>query len=147
MNRHTFSNSAHAADAFGLRITARLAQSTDELPHDITERLRAARVHAVEKRKQVLLEYSTPVLSNTHSGMLTASLPGSHSGWWNRLGGAGLLLILTAGLIVISAVQDDLRARELADIDAAILMDDLPPAAYIDAGFAQFLKNTSLQEP
>jgi hypothetical protein len=32
------------------------------------------------------------------------------------------------------------RARELAEIDVAILVDDLPPDAYADPGFSQFLK-------
>jgi len=49
--------------------------------------------------------------------------------------------------LVINIIQDDLSARELADIDTAILTDDLPPAAYIDVGFAQFLKLGNPQEP
>jgi hypothetical protein len=50
---------------------------------------------------------------------------------------------LVAGLLVISVVQDDDRASELADVDSALLADDLPPAAYADPGFAQFLKSDS----
>ena len=30
---------------------------------------------------------------------------------------------------------------EVAEVDAAILTDDLPPSAYTDPGFAQFLKS------
>jgi hypothetical protein len=37
-------------------------------------------------------------------------------------------------------MQDDNRAEELAAIDSALLTDDLPPAAYTDPGFAQYLK-------
>ena len=38
-------------------------------------------------------------------------------------------------------MQVDNRANELAaEVDAALLTDDLPPAAYTDPGFAQFLK-------
>lgn len=147
MNSHHLSSQEHAADTFGLHITTRLQQSTEDLPYDITERLRAARFHAVEKRKQVLLESSAVLFHHDHSGSLTAGHVGGHSNWWNRLGSAGLLLVLAAGLIVINIVQDDLGARELADIDAAILTDDLPPAAYTDPGFAQFLKTSHRQEP
>ena len=147
MNSHHLTNAEHAADTFGLRLTARLSQSTDELPHDITERLRAARVQAVEKRKQLLLENSAAMFTHGHSGSLTASQAGGHSNWWNRLGAVGLLLALAVGLMVIDVVQDDMGARELADIDSAILTDDLPPAAYMDAGFAQFLKTRHRQEP
>ena len=147
MNHHPLSGAAHTADMFGKLVAARLAESTDALPHDISERLRAARVQAVEKRKQVLLQDSTVLFGHGHSGVLTASQAGGHSSWWNRLGGAGLLLVLAAGLLLINVVQDEMGARELADIDAAILTDDLPPAAYLDPGFAQFLKNSNRQEP
>jgi hypothetical protein len=37
--------------------------------------------------------------------------------------------------------MDDDRANELAEVDSALLIDDLPPAAYADPGFLQFLKN------
>ena len=50
------------------------------------------------------------------------------------------MLALVVGLVVVNAVQNDLSALELADIDAALLVDDLPPVAYVDPGFAQFLK-------
>jgi len=48
--------------------------------------------------------------------------------------------VLVFGLIAINVIQDDKRANELAEIDAALLTDDLPPAAYADPGFSQFLK-------
>jgi hypothetical protein len=32
------------------------------------------------------------------------------------------------------------RTQELAEVDAALLTDDLPPAAFADSGFVQFLK-------
>jgi hypothetical protein len=60
--------------------------------------------------------------------------------WWTRLGAVLPLVALVAGLITISAWQEDQRASELAEVDAALLTDDLPPAAYTDSGFAQFLK-------
>ena len=59
---------------------------------------------------------------------------------WNRLAALLPLIVLVVGLITISLVQNDQRAKELADIDVALLTDDLPPAAYADPGFAQFLK-------
>ena len=55
------------------------------------------------------------------------------------------LLALVAGLIAISVIQNDNRANELAEIDAALLTDDLPPTAYTDPGFAQFLKSNAGQ--
>lgn len=147
MNSQILRSSEYGEDAFGKRITVRLAESEDQLPHDITERLRAARVQAVEKRKQVLLQSSTVLFPHAHSGSLTLGQSGGYSNWWNRLGAAGLLLVLAAGMMVINVIQDDMGAQELADIDTAILTDDLPPAAYVDAGFAEFLKVNNRQEP
>lgn len=50
------------------------------------------------------------------------------------------LVALVVGLITISVLQDENRANDLAEVDAALLTDDLPPAAFTDPGFAQFLK-------
>lgn len=147
MNSHTLRSSEYDEDTFGKRITNRLAQSEDQLPHDITERLRAARVQAVEKRKQMLLQSSAVLFPHGHSDSLTMGQAGGHSSWWNKLGAAGLLVVLAAGLMIINVIQDELGAQELADIDTAILTDDLPPAAYLDPGFAQFLKVSNRQEP
>lgn len=146
MNGHILRSSEHDQNTLGRRITARLTDTEDQLPHDITERLRAARMQAVEKRKQILMQSSTVLFSQGRAGALTMGRAGGHSNWWNRLGAAGLLLILAAGLLVINVIQDDMDTRELADIDTAILTDDLPPAAYVDAGFAQFLKVGNRQE-
>jgi hypothetical protein len=49
-------------------------------------------------------------------------------------------LALIAGLISINLIQNDNRANDLAEVDAALLTDDLPTAAFTDPGFAQFLK-------
>jgi hypothetical protein len=53
------------------------------------------------------------------------------------------LVALLAGLLGIGILQEDQRAQELAEVDTAILTDELPPSAYTDAGFAQFLKAAS----
>ena len=53
---------------------------------------------------------------------------------------AAALVALVAGLVTISVWQEEGRTAEVADVDAALLTDELPPAAYTDPGFAQFLK-------
>ena len=35
--------------------------------------------------------------------------------------------------------------QELAEIDTALLVDDLPPAAYSDPGFVQFLRQSAAE--
>ena len=49
---------------------------------------------------------------------------------------------LVIGLVAANVVQDDDRTTEVADLDATLLTDDLPPEAYSDAGFVQFLKTS-----
>ena len=46
------------------------------------------------------------------------------------------------GLVTINLVQDDDRTAEVAELDAALLTDDLPPEAYADPGFLQYLKSS-----
>jgi hypothetical protein len=124
-----------AADRFSRRIAARLDAGNAELPHDIGERLRIARQQALSKRKLVAQLHAAPSVVSNAGG--SAVLGGS---WWTRIGAVVPLVALVAGLITISMVQDDNRATDLADVDSALLTGDLPPAAYTDPGFAQFLK-------
>ena len=140
MNHSGSDTSQQQVDQFARHIAAQLTLGNDELPHDISERLRAARVQAVEKRKWVLSQTAADVYAQGHSGTLTLGHGAFRSNWWSRLGATGLLLTLVLGLMTISVIQEESGARELADIDAAILTDDLPPAAYVDPGFVQFLK-------
>ncbi len=48
------------------------------------------------------------------------------------------LLILVGGLLALHSLEQDKRVEELADIDAAVLTDDLPMSAYLDHGFKRF---------
>lgn len=142
MNNNSLQEYLPAMDRFGHKITARLAWTVNDLPYDVTERLRAARFRAIDKRKWVLLQSATEVFGHGRSHTLIAGQGGIHSSWWNRLGTAGLLLALAAGLFTINMIQDEQGVLEMAEIDTAILTDDLPPAAYLDTGFTQFLKSS-----
>ncbi|HJS03981.1 MAG TPA: DUF3619 family protein [Variovorax sp.] len=134
MNTTLSTISAEAEAQFGRQVAARLSAGTQDLPHEISERLRAARMQAVARRKVVqVLQTAPAVVPNGGS----AALGG---GWWTRIGSVIPLIALVAGLIVITTLQEDNRTDELAEVDAALLTDDLPPAAYTDPGFAQFLK-------
>ncbi len=127
-----------AQDRFGLQFAARLSDAADELPYDISERLRAARAQALGKRKTALIQTTISVAVSGGAGVLTFG--NEPLGWWGRIAAALPLVALVVGLIAINSIQNDSRANELAEIDAALLTDDLPPAAYTDPGFTQFLK-------
>ncbi len=123
-------------DAFGAAVALRLSDSVDSIPHDISERLKAARVLAAGKRKVLKLETASAI---SVSGA-TAALHGNDHPVWGRLASLLPLLALVIGLIAIGFIQDELRANDLASVDTEILTDELPPEAYTDPGFAQFLR-------
>jgi hypothetical protein len=124
-------------DRFGRWVAARLSAGTAELPYETTERLRAARVQALAARKTVSLN-TVPALFRSGSAATLAF--GQGPSLWRRIAAAVPLVVLATGLVVINVVQNDRRATEVAEVDAALLTDDLPPQAYADPGFIQFLK-------
>ena len=124
-------------DLYGRRVAARLSEGERALPHDISERLRAARVRAVGQRKR---EATVAVRAFSLAGAGSLGFGDEGLGLWGRLASALPMVMLVAGLVALNLVNDDLRASEIAEVDAALLTDDLPPAAYADPGFVQFLK-------
>jgi hypothetical protein len=137
MNTLDITLSESYQDQFGRKLVARLSDSTQDLPNDISERLKAARMQALSKRKIVKLQTAPAV--NTSGGAATLTGGDSGSSIWTRLGSFVPLLALVAGLLTIAVVQEQRRANELAEVDVELLADDLPPAAYIDPGFVHFL--------
>lgn len=133
-----------AADRFARRITARLSDGNAELPYDISERLRAARVQAVGKRKRpaaaaVPREVPAQVIVGANGTAVLGGWGSDGGNWWRALVSAVPLLALVVGLVFINFSLDDI-AEEVAEVDAALLTDDLPPSAYTDPGFLQFIK-------
>lgn len=55
----------------------------------------------------------------------------------------GRMLLVSAALILLvvaaSHLKEERRARETADVDLALLADDLPIHAYLDRGFTRWL--------
>ena len=133
-----------AADLFARRIAARMAQGTDDLSYDITERLRAARMQAMAKRKVVApVRKAAPAPVVLRSGSSAILGRGGDGGWWNAMVSAIPLMALVIGLFAINIAQDENGLNEVAEVDAALLTDDLPPEAYTDPGFMQFLKTSA----
>lgn len=124
-------------DALGRGIAARLNDTTDSLPHDISERLKAARMLALSKRNVVKLRVATRVVPN--GGAAALHMGDDDRSVWNRIASLVPLLALVAGLLAIAVVGEQRRTNEIAEVDTALLTDDLPPAAYTDPGFAQYL--------
>ena len=143
--KHTSMSEARRAqalsDRFGRALAARLTQGLADTSHEVGERLRVARLQAVEQRR---LAQRARVLMRTSSVMranAVATFGGDEEGGHRLRWIVALPVVaLAAGLLLINVVQSDSRDTELAEVDTALLTDDLPPAAYADPGFMQFLK-------
>lgn len=141
MNRSQQNHTDILQDRYGLKAASYLSAGTADLPYDISERLRAARAQAVAARRIAKLHTAPAAASAGASSTLTW---GSDEGFslWNRIGSILPLIALVAGLLAINSLQTDKLVQELAEVDSALLTDDLPPDAFSDPGFVQFLKTT-----
>lgn len=128
-------------DQFALNVVARLSQGSRDVPHDITERLRVAREQAISCRKKPVVVMAAHSYINVSGGVVSLSMDGPEKlNLWNRFASIMPLIALVVGLIAVNNFLNDERANDVAEIDSALLIDDLPPAAYADPGFTQFLK-------
>ena len=125
-------------DLWGQTLAAQLNLSAQDVGHDIGERLRVARQTALKSRPmpQRLMRHSLAVQAN---GTLSG-LPDEGLNLWRILGSALPLLALVLGLMLIQSLQRDLAETDIATLDSALLLDELPPDAYTDPGFIQFMK-------
>lgn len=147
-DRHDLPAGADVLEArFGLRVASRLHEASAELPHDITERLRIARQQAVQHAqakaaKRRLVPQSVDHFLHQGGGTAIFGRMGGGAGdpWWARLGSLVPLLLLVIGLLGVSEILQEEQISTTAEVDAALLGDNLPPSAYSDPGFAEFLQ-------
>ena len=123
---------------FAIRVAARLTERSQGIEADVGERLRFAREKALERARASRVVHASRPVGVTSSGAML--LGGAGAGWWMKLASVLPALALIAGLLLIQQSQTDEQISTAAEIDAALLADDLPPVAYSDAGFAEFLK-------
>ena len=74
----------------------------------------------------------------SHSGAATLGLFGP---WGKRFASVLPLVVLVSGMLMIDRWNSQEQVLAAAEIDAQLLSDALPPAAYSDPGFAEFLKS------
>lgn len=144
MNRSRFGTDQHAIEArLGARLAASLSQGTNTPGHDVAERLRVAREQALLRARAARQPAAaTGTVALGHGG--AAQLAG-FSPWRERLALALPLLLMVAGLIAIEQWTARERVLAAADLDAQLLTDSLPPAAYTDPGFVEYLRTAPPQ--
>jgi hypothetical protein len=129
-------------DAFGRRVAAALTRRNGLQPrHDIDERLRIARDQALARARESRRSVSAPAAVAVGNGTLAmGGSAGNGTPWWLRLSSMLPLAVLVLGLVLIDHRYTRSQIEAAAEVDAEILADDLPPDAYRDPGFAEFLK-------
>ena len=144
MPLNTISTPSHQIDALearvALRMTALLSESADELSHDISERLRFSRERALAAARHQRRQEAA-VAAHTVSASGRAAVMSGPPSLWLRLASALPLVALVAGLVLIQQHHDLEQITAAAEIDSALLADELPPAAYRDPGFSEFLRS------
>jgi Protein of unknown function (DUF3619) len=123
---------------FARGIVARLNERADGVAPDVAERLRFARQRAVDAARRARAANALEVVGVTSQGAVIAGF--SRSRWWLRIASALPLAALVAGLVLIQDWQYRSQISVAAEVDAALLGDDLPLNAYRDAGFVEYLK-------
>ena len=129
---------------FGLRVAAGLSEQAQSLPHDVSERLRFAREQALLKARGAraalpVQAASTEVVASGNT--LSLAGRGSGSPRWLKFASFMPLCLLVAGLLLIQHGQWYAQITAAADIDTALLSDKLPPAAYGDPGFSEYMSD------
>jgi hypothetical protein len=123
---------------FARSIAARLSERAENVAPEIGERLRFAREKALEVGR---LARAGAEVQTAGSG--AAILGFSRSPWWQRIATVLPLAALVGGLVLIEDWQTRSQISVAAEVDAALLGDDLPINAYRDPGFVEYLKAPS----
>ncbi len=124
---------------FSAQIRRALDESSQRLPYKVTHRLAAARENALRA-----MDAPTGGVVLVTGGAATLQMGefGGRSIRWRAFALAVLpVLMAVAGLLTVIAWDEADKAQETAEVDAAVLTDDVPIAAYTDRGFGVFLKN------
>ncbi len=139
---------------FGQRVAASLNERSADLPHDVTERLRFAREQALARAAEAraastAADTVSPSVVQMGAVLATSGGPGlpgvggqGGNGLWAKLISMLPLLALLAGLLLMHQGQLHEQIVAAAEVDTALLSDNLPPAAFSDPGFAEYLRDS-----
>ena len=136
-NESSYLNAAREAaeSRFARSVAVCLSESAEGIAPDVAERLRFARQKSLEI---VRSRENAQGVGVTAGGAAIAGF--SHSRWWLRFASVLPLVALVGGLVLIQDWQNRTQISVAAEVDEALLGDDLPINAYRDPGFSEFLK-------
>ena len=120
---------------FAYKVRHALNENLDNLPVSTADRLASARKIAISRKKA-----QTPVRAAQGQRMLAGNISSLFTfSWMGRMGVAIPLLALVAALSGVYQYEQERRIAEIAELDAAVLSDELPLTAYLDHGFNAYL--------
>ncbi len=125
---------------FAYRVRHALNETLDDLPSSTTQRLAAARQAALARKKahvDVRVTRSATVTASAGAGGGMFSQP---INWLSRFGVVLPLLMVIGGMVGVYQYEQQQSIAELAELDAALLSDELPLSAYLDNGFNAYLE-------
>lgn len=121
---------------FAYKVRRAMTESSENLPEATLDRLAAARQLALSRQKQAdpsrVLAFGGILAGNSGQSI-------SQKGWVKKMWIALPLFALMIGLYGIYEYEQEQQINDLAEIDAAVLVDELPPDAYLDGGFNAYL--------
>jgi len=123
---------------FGYKVRHALNEQIDNLPTSTTDRLASARKMALSRKKS-----DSPLRVLVRQRAFAGEAGGivnERFSWTMRFALAIPLIVLVCGLIGIVQYEKQVRIDETADIDAAMLSDEVPLTAYADTGFNAYLE-------
>jgi hypothetical protein len=126
---------------FARQLRRALDENAASIPSATVDRLAAARRAALARKKPetVSAPVFVPAFAGAPAGMPELPAPERRRSPLRRFVLAWPLAALVVSLVAIAWWEDYQRTAELADIDAAMISDDLPLNAYLDHGFNAYL--------
>ncbi len=114
----------------------------ERLPYRVTHRLELARTAALGRMP------APQTVRVAQTQLATAGGSASGPSWghepslsWRIAAMVVPIAVLVAGLLAVSVWNDFRRAEDVADVDTAVLLDDVPISVYADKGFGVYLRN------
>lgn len=130
----------HLETRVAKHMAALLSEGSRDPGHAISERLRVARERALEVARESRLQTATTVHASGGGAAVLGGWLGGPRAWFPRLAFALPAVALVVGLLAIDQLHDKAQIEATADVDLALLSDDVPPGAYSDDGFAAYLR-------
>ncbi len=136
MSSH-YNNRPQNEQELAYRIRYALDEHAAHISPKIANRLRAARKLAIAHKKPELPQIaSAPQFAGLHKLSHSFNRP---SNWFWRVSTVIPALLLIFGVIGIYFFEQERRINELAELDTAVLGDELPLDAYLDHRFDAYL--------